>query len=256
MSMQQHPRKVLITGSSGEIGLAAAQRFAEMGCRVVLHGSHYESLQKVQEHELHENIVHGVFGDLQQALECHRVVGEAAEFLGGLDVLVNNAGVYINAPLADVSEKQWDAQLAGNAKSAFFCTQAALPWLQKSQGCVVNVASSSTQYAGLGETVFGAAKAAVVYLTQSLAAELAPTIRVNCVSPDIVDTHSAQKYADNASDPEAYRARRDAKIPLQRIARVSEIVDGMVYLASEKASYVTGTNLLIDGGRAAVGRTV
>ncbi|MGF1567108.1 MAG: SDR family NAD(P)-dependent oxidoreductase [Nodosilinea sp.] len=136
-----------------------------------------------------------------------------------------------------------------NVKGTFFCTQAALPALRQTNGSIVNVASIAGLNGYAHETVFGAAKAAVINLTRAMAVELAPRVRVNCVCPDIVNTDSAQAFVAAAEDPEAYQIMQNAAIPLKRIANPQEVSEAILFLASQKSAYITGVALPIDGGK-------
>lgn len=241
-------KRVLVTGGARGIGKATVAHFRAAGAQVAVNGLRAASVDRAIADLGDTNLV-AVPGDVGTVAGCRAVVAGAIAALGGLDILVNNAGVYYEARLEDVDEALWDHTLNVNLKGTFFCTQAALPALRATQGCIVNVASVSGLNGYAQETVFGAAKAGVVNLTRALAAELAPTIRVNCVCPDVVDTDAARAFVEAAPDPQAYLADLAAGVPLGRIAQPAEIAGAIAHLAAPDAAYLTGVILPVDGGK-------
>jgi NAD(P)-dependent dehydrogenase (short-subunit alcohol dehydrogenase family) len=172
--------------------------------------------------------------------------------MGGLDVLVNCAGVARGSSVESITEADWDDVLDINLKGTFFCIQAALPHLRASQGNVVNLASDAGLIGEVGLAVYCASKGGVVNLTRALALELAPDVRVNCVCPGYVDTDMVRRDVINASgDPRAAERTLAASAPLNRIAPPAEIATAILYLASDHARFITGSALQIDGGTTA-----
>lgn len=237
-------RAVLITGSSRGIGKATAREFLVNGARVAINGRTEDSVaQAIEELGGDERLV-AAPGDVATAAGCEALVATAVEALGGLDVLVNSAGVYTRTPMAETDEDLWDWLIDINVKGTYFCSRAALPALDKSGGSIVNVASESGLNGYAGETAYCASKGAVVNLTRSLALELAPKVRVNCICPGIIDTDMAHVgFTDLSEQAETY--------PLKRIGTATEVARGILYLASSDAGFVTGSVLAMDGGATA-----
>lgn len=235
---------VLVTGSSRGIGKATAQEFLAGGVRVAINGRTEASVeQTIEELGGHERLV-GAPGDVATAAGCEAVVSSSIEALGGLDVLVNSAGVFTKTPMAETDEDLWDSLMDINVKGTYLCSRAALYALDKSGGSIVNVASEAglTGYAGL--TAYCASKGAIVNLTRSMALELAPTVRVNCIYPGVIDTDMARTgFADLGEEAEFY--------PLKRIGTATEVAKGIIYLASPDAGFITGSALAMDGGATA-----
>ena len=235
---------VLVTGSSRGIGKATAQEFLAGGARVAINGRTEDSVaQAIEELGGHERLV-GAPGDVATAAGCEAVVGASVEALGGLDVLVNSAGVFTQTSMAETDEDLWDSLIDINVKGTYFCSRAALYALDKSGGSIVNVASEAglTGYGGL--TAYCASKGAIVNLTRSMALELAPTVRVNCICPGVIDTDMARiGFADLSEEAEFY--------PLKRIGTAREVAKGIIYLASPDAGFITGSALAMDGGATA-----
>ena len=250
MSFDFSGRRVLVTGGTRGIGRAAALAFLAAGARVAVTGRSEDTALKAAA-ALGSGAV-AAPGDVAGAEQCRRVVERAAEALGGLDVLVNCAGIARGGPVEAVTEDLWDATLDINLKGTFFCTQAALPHLRRARGNVVNLASDAGLIGEVGLAVYCASKGGVVNLTRALALELAPDVRVNCVCPGYVDTDMVRRDVIEASaDPGATEAALAASAPLNRIASPEEIATAILYLASDAARFMTGAALQIDGGTTA-----
>ena len=235
-------KRVLITGASRGIGAAAARAFALEGAKLALHyargpaeAAAIPNLALLQ-------------GDFREAGAVRRVVGGAIEALGGLDVLINNAGHMLGrVPLETMRDKDIDAVFDLNARSVALACQEALPALRKSSGNIVNVTSISARTGGSpGSSLYSASKAFVSTFTRALAAELAPDgIRVNAVSPGTILTRFHEVY----STPDKLAATA-AKIPLKRIGTPDECVGAFLYLASDRlGGYVTGQVIEVNGGQ-------
>jgi NAD(P)-dependent dehydrogenase (short-subunit alcohol dehydrogenase family) len=191
-------------------------------------------------------------GDVSSVAGCEAVVAAAVEGLGGLDILVNSAGVAFFLPLEDSDEAVWDATLDTNLKGTFFCMRAAAGPLRDSGGNIVNVASDAGLIGEKGLSVYCASKGGVVNLTRAMALELAPTVRVNCVCPGYVDTDMVRRDGiDQADDPQAAEQAIVDYAPLKRISKPAEIAKAITYLAGEDALFITGSALQIDGGSTA-----
>ena len=198
------------------------------------------------------NNVIAIPGDVSRLDGCISVVEQATNALGGLDVLVNNAGVASFCSIEDTDEQIWDNTIDTNLKSTYFCIKAALDALKSSKGNVVNVASDAGLQGEAGLTAYCASKGGVVTLTKALAIELAPQVRVNCVCPGYVDTDMVRRdNIEKAADPAAEEQRLLSMAPLRRLADPSEVGNVIAFLASDHAKNVTGATWQIDGGSTA-----
>ncbi len=234
-------KRVLVTGASRGIGAAAARAFAAAGARLALHyHSQPGAAEELEEASLHQ-------GDFRQMADVERVVTEAIQALGGLDVLVNNAGHMLGRlPLETMTDQDLDAVFDLNARSVVVATRTALPALTHGGGSVINVSSISARTGGSpGSSIYSASKAFVSTLTRAWATELAPRIRVNAVSPGTVATYFHEIY----STPEKLEATR-SKIPLQRLGTGEDCAGAFLYLASPTlGGYVTGQVIEVNGGQ-------
>jgi NAD(P)-dependent dehydrogenase (short-subunit alcohol dehydrogenase family) len=242
-------KRILITGSSRGIGLAAARAFLDAGARVAINGRSQASVEAAIDSLGAGARLIAAPGDVASVAACDTVVGRATEALGGLDVLVNNAGVYAIRSVEETDEALWDAILDVGLKSAFFCSRAALPALRDGAGAIVNVSSSAGLMGFAGIAAYCAAKAGLVNLTRALALELAPDVRVNCVCPGPVDTDMGRLNLDPTLPPSDARAAFAASIPLGRMGEPEEIAEAILWLASGSSSFATGAIVAVDGGR-------
>lgn len=246
--MKFKDKKVLVTGSTRGIGLATARAFVAEGASVIVHGRITEAAQNAAQEV---GAVAGFGFDLGTAAGCADLVSAAIERLGGLNILINNAGIWYSAKTEDFDEGAYDRMMDVNVKSVFFCTRAALPDLRRTRGSIVNLASESGVMGQYGAVVYCATKAAILNMTRAMALEYAPDVRVNCVSPGTVDTDMVRLDAGRAGDPVSRLAAMADYAPLRRLAKPEEIATGILYLASPDAAYITGTSLSIDGGTTA-----
>ena len=250
MSFDFTAKRVLVTGGTRGIGAAAVLAFLAAGARVAVNGRTARSTDEAVKRQPTEAF--SVAGDVASVADCRAIVAEAIAEMGGLDILVNCAGVARSGPVEDVTEDGWDAVLDINLKGTFFCLQAALPHLRASKGNVVNLASDAGLIGEMGLSIYCASKGGVVNLTRALALELAPDVRVNCVCPGYVDTDMVRRdVIEAAVDPQATEQALTFSAPLQRIASPQEIATSILYLASDHARFITGAALQIDGGTTA-----
>ena len=251
-------KRVLITGGSRGIGFGIAQAFIDAGARVAINGRTEQSVSTAVEKLGSGERLVAAPGDIGTVAGCELAVKTAIDALGGLDILVNSAGIGSGRPLAECDEEMYDRHADVNLKGLFFCCRAAMPELRKSKGNIVNIGSDAGLM-GVGRiTVYCALKAGVVNMTRAMALEVAPDkVRVNCICPGYIDTDMIRKNwfeRIGKEDPaKAAELEQDAidYAPLKRLGTVEDIVNGVLYLTSEKASFVTGTILSIDGGTTA-----
>lgn len=244
-------KRVLVTGSSRGIGHATAAAFLKAGAHVAVNGRSAESTAAGTAALGGRGVV-AAPGDVATATGCREIVAAAVTALGGLDILVNSAGVGGSGPIEECDEARWDQIIDVNLKGTFFCIQAALAALRQSQGNIVNVASDAGLIGEAGLTAYCASKGGVVNMTRAMALELAPDIRVNAVCPGYVDTDMVRRDGiDRSEDPAAAEREVANYAPLRRIAAPPEIARAVLYLAHDDALFVTGSALQIDGGTTA-----
>ena len=239
-------KTAIVTGGARGIGLAATEIFLEQGWAVAVVDRDAEELHRALDHI--ENVL-PVEADISDPQAVDGVIRQVVARFGRVDALVNNAGVALFSQVGQTSFEQWREVMATNLDGVFLCTQAATEELAKTRGAIVNIASISGLRASTLRVAYGTSKAAVIHLTKQCAAELGEHgIRVNCVAPGPVRT----KLAMAVHAPEIIAAYYDA-IPLNRYGETREIAEAIVFLCSDKASFVTGQVLAVDGGFDATG---
>ncbi|SDM63989.1 SDR family NAD(P)-dependent oxidoreductase [Allokutzneria albata] len=239
-------RTVLVTGAGTGIGRATALTFAKQGANVVVVGRRPEPLAEVA---AHDEAVHVIAADITGPGAPERIVAETVERFGGLDVLVNNAGIVRSGQLGEITPGSISEQLATNFVAPVLLTQAAVPHLRRDGGVVVNVSTAVAQRGWPTSSVYAATKAAVDTFTRSWAVELAPLgIRVVAVAPGAIDTPIAEHQGLSAGQRAATRAWQMEHTPLKRIGSAEEVAWAIAGLASPNASFVTGVVLPVDGG--------
>lgn len=240
------PPTAIVTGAARGIGLATTQLFLAKGYQVAMVDRDADELQRAA-HSLHH--VLPVDCDVSDEHQVTAMVQTVLAWSGRIDALVNNAGVADFGPIEETTFARWQAVMRTNLDGVFLCSQAVIPALRQSQGCIVNIASISGLRASTLRVAYGTSKAAVIQLSKQQAVELGEHgIRVNCVAPGPVKT----KLSMAVHSPEIIRAYHDA-IPLNRYGSEAEIARMIVFLASEEASYMTGQVLAVDGGFEATG---
>jgi NAD(P)-dependent dehydrogenase (short-subunit alcohol dehydrogenase family) len=225
-------RRAIVTGGSSGIGAAICRVFASKGAHVALLDRRVDGAPLTYE------------CDVGDAAAVDAAVAAACEELGGVDILMNNAGMGMNKSLHTYTDREWDLVVRVNLTGAFNCMRAVVPrMLEGGGGSIVNNASLNALRPLSGEAPYSA-KAGVVNLTMTAALEYAPTIRVNCVSPGLIDT----PLTSLVSGDETWRAAAEDATPLARIGDADEVAEVVAFLCSDAASYITGQNIVIDGG--------
>lgn len=244
-------QRVLVTGSTLGIGRAAAEAFLASGAIVAVNGRTAESVDRTVRDLGGGPRLVAAPGDLSNSAERRRTVAKALTDLGGLDVLVNNAGRGDDCVVDNVTEDYWQRMLDLNLKAAFFTAQQCIPELRKSRGNILNVSSILGLIAGpAGSTVYATTKGALVQMTRMMALALAGDgVRVNALCPGWIDTPMIQRDNAAAGDDALYKYIAGV-VPMGRVGMPAETVGAMLYLAASSSSYTTGAILSADGGLA------
>jgi len=235
----------IVTGGTRGIGLAIVQGFLREGAKVVFSGTTDESVGRAGTALPSGADCEGVVADLASLTQGDRLIERARMRFGGIDVLVNNAGVLSRSDEWQTTPEDWDRVMGVNLRTVFFLSRdAAKAMKARGGGSIINIASVAGQIGGIaGSPAYSAAKAGVLGLTKSLARRFAPlAVRVNAISPADIETDMTTGL------PPEIRARLTAMTPLGRFGAVEEVVGGAIYLAAEESSYVTGQTLSINGG--------
>jgi NAD(P)-dependent dehydrogenase (short-subunit alcohol dehydrogenase family) len=221
--------------------------FANEGANVIVTGRRQGAVDETA--RLHSRIT-GMVADVQSASDARAVALKAIEVGGGLDVLVNNAGIAVFAPIAATSPEDVQNQFATNVLGLITVTQAALPALTERKGVIVNIGSVVGHQATPGASVYAATKAAVESLTRSWAVELAPSgVRVNAVAPGPIETPIFDKTGYSEEEIAGFKAQLTASVPLGRIGEPEEVAQWVLHLADPSATWITGQVFGVDGGR-------
>jgi NAD(P)-dependent dehydrogenase (short-subunit alcohol dehydrogenase family) len=231
----------IVTGGASGIGLATAKLLASRGAKVAVLDLHIESLPPE---------LHGFVADVSSRESVDAAVAAAAEWAGGIDIVINNAGISAIGTVEENDDAEWQRVFNINVFGVARVSAAAIPWLRKSEhASIVNVCSVAALNGLPSRAVYGSTKGAVLSLTFSMATDyVREGIRVNCVCPGTADTPFVSGYLKKAADPVAERAALDARQPIGRMITPEEIAHSILYLASPLTSSTTGTALDVDGG--------
>jgi NAD(P)-dependent dehydrogenase (short-subunit alcohol dehydrogenase family) len=246
-------RVALVSGGAGGIGLATARRLARDDVRIVLADVDAVGLDRAIAELGGPEATLGVVADVSLVADCVRAVDAAVGRFGRLDVLVNCAGLWVEGPSDTMTEADWDRVVDVNLKGTFFMCRHAIPALEATGGCIVNVSSDAGLWGNKGAAVYCASKGGVTVLSKALAVELAERgIRVNVVCPGDVDSPMIEYQARTfgGGDPEGYLRGLLAAYPQRppRLIRPDEVAELIAFLCSERAEPITGAAISIDFG--------
>jgi NAD(P)-dependent dehydrogenase (short-subunit alcohol dehydrogenase family) len=245
-------RVALISGGAQGIGREIAALFQREGACVFILDCDSGSGNKTAAELTAQNPslpVKYVPANLREPLEVHHAVDALRKFHGRVDILINNAGIEREKPLDKLTVEDWDIVLDVNLRGAFLLTQATVALFPESGGAIVNISSIHASHAFPDSIPYACSKAALVALTRNLALELSSRhIRVNCICPGYIDTRLWEEYLRNSSDPKAVADQTTALHPLGRRGMPADVSEAALFLASDGAAFITGTDLVVDGG--------
>lgn len=236
-------KTVLITGASRGIGAAIAEAFAEAGFLPIINYTKNDSAAQALSQKIHDK-----FNINSIVYKCDVSDSEAVrkmfEEIGDIDVLVNNAGISQQKLFTDITDEDWRKMMSVNLDGVFYCSREALKgMIKRKSGSIINVSSMWGEVGASCEVHYSASKSAVIGLTKALAKEVAPSnIRVNCIAPGVIDTDMMKDFDDET------RNALVEETPLLRLGKPEDIANAAVFLASEKASFITGQTLSVNGG--------
>ncbi len=242
---------LLVTGATSGIGKATALRFAEAGASIAAVGRDETALFELQKQVEHAGAQFlAIQADLSQAGETDKVVAKTVERFGGIDVLVNAAGHISSGTVETTSLSAWDAMLEINLRTPFVLMQKALPAIIERRGNIVNVSSVTGLRAFPGVLAYCVSKAGLDQLTRCAALELAAKgVRINAVNPGVVVTEIHKRGGMNQEDYDAFLEHSKTTHPLGRVGQAAEVAELIFFLASDRASWITGATYSVDGGR-------
>ncbi len=251
--MRLKGKVALITGGTEGMGLATAELFLKEGARVVITGRSAEKGRKAIRKLRRLGPVVYAKGDVSRDSDAKRMVDAAISNFGRIDILFNNAGIYIEKAAEDMTEAEWDLLLDINLKGPFLVSKHALPhMIAQRSGVIVNNSSDAGIIGNRSCPAYCASKGGVTLMTKAMALDYVKYgIRVNCVNPGVIDTPMLEREARLSKDRAAYRRQNAAIHPIGRLGRPEEVAYAVLFLASDESAFVTGASLSVDGGTTA-----
>lgn len=235
-------KRVVVTGGASGIGLATARRFVKEACQVVVLDNNQEALDKAQSEQ--PGLIGGIFADVSNPDEVEAAFKEIEQIMGGIDILISNAGISIRKPFTEIDYSQWSKIMNVNLDGMFLCAKEAIDRMKPQQsGVIIFTASTSGLTSNPNYADYSASKAALVNLTKTIAVECAPWLRINSICPGYVMTPMQKaEYTDEMIE------EINSHIPMGRHGEPEEMAAVFAFLASSEASYITGTTIIADGG--------
>ncbi len=246
--MRLKDKIAIITGGGSGIGEATARRFVEEGATVVVADKNIESAERVAA-SLGQS-ARGIGCDVSKSGDVKALIEDTAKRHGRLDILFNNAGYGIKGSVVETGEDDWDALMSVNVKGVFLGCKFAIPIMAaQGSGAIVNTASTTSRVGIMDRVAYVTSKGAVAAMTRAMALDHAhQNIRINAVAPGTIESPYYTEILKKAPDPEALRQSLAARQPMNRMGTPLEIANAVVYLASDEASFCTGSVLFADGG--------
>ncbi|WHY64785.1 glucose 1-dehydrogenase [Neobacillus sp. SuZ13] len=248
--MRLENKVAIITGGASGIGAATALLFAKAGAKVIIADINEEKIQSFVDELIEKGFwAYGVKCDVSKESQVCRLIKTSIEKCGKMDILFNNAGIILPKTLELIEGDEWDRLFQINVKSIYLTTKYAIPHLKETKGSIINMASMTGVVGQQFNSAYSASKGAVIALTKALAIDYAPfQVRINSISPAGVRTPLFETWLQLQADPEKASLAQDRSHMLGRTATSEEIAKVVLFLASDDASFVTGENIVTDGG--------
>jgi NAD(P)-dependent dehydrogenase (short-subunit alcohol dehydrogenase family) len=248
--LRLHNKVAIVTGGASGIGAASAQLFASEGANVVIADINEEKISSFVSELTDKGFTAiGVKCDVSNEVDVKNLIETTVGIWGNIDVLFNNAGTILPKGLPEITEGEWDRLYQINVKSVFLTTKNASPYLIKSQGTIINMASMTGVEGQQYNAAYSSTKGAIIAFTKAIAIDLAPfQVRVNSISPAGVKTPLLETWLKQQEDPDKASEAQDRSHMLGRTATSLEIAKVALFLASKEASFITGENIVVDGG--------
>ena len=247
-------KRVLITGGTSGMGEACAASFARAGARVVINGRNHERARAIiAASKRQPGTIAFVDGDIGERRKCDLIITEAVGILGGLDIVVNSAGIIYHATAEETTDEQWLQTMNVNVNGMFYICRAALPQLRASKGTIINIASDAALTGSPHLTAYCASKGAVLQMTRAMAIDYAPMgVRIVPICPGDVDTPMLRgEFRDRGLDADTGLRESAEAVPLNRVCTPEEVADMVLFACSDSARFITGYPLVLDGGNRA-----